>query len=227
MRGLIGFALLTALAGTAFAMGSDPEKLRLNYEAEAYRSWPVMFGFTVNGASNGAPQSVRCCTGKQGAPGNGSGAGITILYEGDRPGLSLDVLWFEVHSARAYRANLTFSPDEIEGWNGNSVYVTFSFLPNGGLELYADGPEVAATRTPKDVALRDGADLGAMLTAPSLGRAHTRADYVVLRQVCGTVEPDPPAPFTSAEAAFAAPVLEQIEQDKALPLPAPQCKGAP
>lgn len=230
MRAWVFFCVLAIASNVGarvHAMGSDPEKLRLTYQAEAYRAWPVMFSFTFNGLPNAAPESVRCCIADGGAPGSGSGAGITLLYKGARPDIELEVLWVEVHTDRAFRASLSFSTDEITGWSGGSVPVTLSFRPGGELVLYADGPALAATRTGSDVALRNGADLGAMLTAPGLGRAHVRSDYIALRRVCGTVDPDPPAPFTSGQSAFAPSVMKKVNADRALPLPDPACKGDP
>ena len=220
-------ALLIVAAIPGFAMGSDPERLRLTYQAEAYRAWPVVFGLNFNGVQNVAPETTRCCIADNAAPGDGSGSGITVLYEGKRPDLELDVIWAEVHSNHTFRARLSVPLDEIEGWTGGDVPVVLSFRPGGELVLYVDGPELAATRPGADISITSGQDMADLLTAPGLGRRHTRADYVEIRRVCGTIDADPPKLFASGRDHFAPSVMAKIESDRALPLPDPNCKVDP
>lgn len=149
-----------------------------------------------------------------------------ILYEGAIPEIALNVTWTEVHSDITYRADVTFSTDEIKGWGGGTVIVTFSFRPGGELVLYADGPDLAATRPGPDVDIRSGADMAAVLLAPGLGRAHRRGDYIELRRVCGTVDPDPPEAFRNGRAKFGPQTLAQIDANRSLPLPVPMCARA-
>lgn len=217
-------ALCAVLAPPIHAMGSDPQELRLSYEGEAYRAWPVVFEFQFNGMPGSLSMRPRCCLGENRAPGATGGAGVSLFYKGDVPDIALEVTWVEVHSNLAFRARLDFSTDDIVGWTGGDVIVTFSFRPGGELVLYADGPTLAATRTGPDVDIRSGADLGAVLMAPGLGRPHTRDDYIELRRVCGTLLANPPEGFRAARARFAPADLTQIDADRALPLPAPNCE---
>lgn len=217
-------ALLASIASPAVPMGADPKELNLSYDGEAYRAWPIIYGFRFNGVLNVAPESVRCCIEDNRAPGGGGGTTMGILYEGDIPEISLNVTWIEVHSDITYKADVTFSTDEIKGWAGGTVIVTFSFRPGGELVLYTDGPALAATRSSGDEDIRSGADMAAVLLAPGLGRAHRRGDFVKLRRVCGKVDPDPPEAFRNGRAQFGPQTLAQIDANRSLPLPEPNCE---
>lgn len=219
-------AFLGVLAGPIFAMGAQVSELRLSYDAEAYRAWPVFFGLQINGAPDAAPQTVRCCIERGAAPGSGSVTSTSILYEGDPPKIAFDVIWAEVHSDRTYQASVDFSVEEIAGWTKGNVNAVLSFRPGGELVVYVDGPELAERRSDPDQKLDTGKDLGEFLTAPLLGRALERSDYFVVRQVCGTLDNDPPELFSSGRAAFSEPVLAEIDADKTRPLPSSTCENA-
>ncbi|SMY08385.1 hypothetical protein [Flavimaricola marinus] len=189
----------------------------------------MVYGLRINGAADPVPATALCCIGEGAGIGDvmggGSGTITTVVQTGDVPEVVLDVIWIEVHSDITYEARLGFSANDIAGWTGGTIFVTLSFRPGGSVILYGDGPELAATRPGKDVDLRDGDDMRAFLLSPGLERAHRRADYSVLRRVCGTVNPDPPNGFTSGRASLADATLARIDATRDLPLPAPDCAG--
>ncbi|MEL7105255.1 MAG: hypothetical protein AAGM21_05000 [Pseudomonadota bacterium] len=224
----LGLAALIALpASLAQPMGRAPETLNLSFGAEAYRAWPVVYAFSINGSANVAPKRVRCCLGDAGSRGVGSGSGIMGFDAGFDTGggsdIAVDVIWTEVHSNQTFRGNISFSTDDIDGWTGGTIYLQYSFRPGGELLVYTDGPALAATRPGADLDIRNGADMRAVLTAPGLGRPLQREDFTVLARLCGTPEPDPPEGLSDGRAAFPPGALQTVDAERNLPLPASKC----